>query len=120
MSFYLCVQGYYQLFRFILVLLMELHPLVVHFPIALLVLYCLIEMLQILPFAKHWDLLQTKAILLFVGLAGAYAALQTGEIAAEKYKHNPVVELHEEFAETTVNIFLTLAIIYVVYLLYKK
>ncbi len=64
---------------------MNIHPLFVHFPIALLVLY---SALELGGYAWPWLRRQTwlfavKAFLLFVGILGAIAALVTGGIAED-------------------------------------
>lgn len=99
---------------------MDLHPLVVHFPIWLLVLYCLIEIMQVFPVCKKWDLIKTKMILLGVWLIGTYVSIQTWEEAADAYKNNTIVELHEEFAEITFTVFCILAGVYILWYLDKQ
>lgn len=77
----------------------NIHPIIVHFPVALLFLYSVIK---ILPLIKWWPNVSWKHIeraLLFVGVLGAGAALITGPIAAELVQPNPeLVNAHHNFA----------------------
>ena len=78
----------------------DLHPIFVHFPIALLSLYTVIE---ILPFGRwlpqvNWRHL--KRVLLFVGVIGAFVALYTGEIAEHLNRPNrQLVNDHALFSQ---------------------
>lgn len=80
----------------------DIHPLIVHFPIALLCIYSLIQILPVqrwLP-AIHWR--SVSSVLLFVGFLGTVAAASTGELAADLNSPNhEILELHETFASTT-------------------
>ena len=77
----------------------NIHPLFVHFPIALLLIYSIIK---ILPLQKWLPAVAWKHIeraLLFFGVLGAFAALSTGEIAEQMTRpNNDVVEAHSLFA----------------------
>ena len=66
----------------------NIHPIFVHFPIALLFIYSIIK---IIPFKKWfpkvtWDYL--GFILLIIGVLGAFVASSTGEIADELIQKN--------------------------------
>ena len=98
---------------------MNIHPLFVHFPIALLVAYSVLEIAAYLwPSVRRLSwLFPTKAFLLFAGMLGAFAALLTGSIAAELLEAggNPtasVVEVHAVSAATTTALYLILAAAY--------
>ena len=77
----------------------NIHPIIVHFPIALLFLYSVIK---VLPFSKWWPNVSWKHIeraLLFVGVLGALAALLTGDTARELVQPNEkLADWHETFA----------------------
>ena len=77
----------------------NIHPLFVHFPIALLFIYSLIK---ILPFQKWLPSVSWKHIervLLLVGVLGAFVASSTGEIAEHLVRPNrQLVEMHSLFA----------------------
>ena len=77
----------------------NIHPIIVHFPVALLFLYSIIK---ILPLAKWWPNVAWKDIervLLFLGVLGALVALLTGNVARELVQpEQKLVEAHETFA----------------------
>lgn len=84
---------------------MNIHPAFVHFPIALLVLYTLIE---IIPFSLwfpkiKWDTI--KMFLLSVGFLSIIPASVTGGIASELIGESNLVEAHERAALATSVIF---------------
>lgn len=94
-----------------------LHPLVVHFPIALLLVAPLLVLLGALlapPRGRPW--LFAALTLLVLGTAGTYLAVASGEATGELAERapgvSPVLEQHEELAETTRAVFtgLTLAL----------
>lgn len=97
---------------------MNIHPLIVHFPLALLVVYAILEISWIFRRGRSDRLQFTKLILLVFGALGARAALQTGEIAAQisgfQGQYHQIVELHEWFANTSTNIFVWLLVGYLV------
>jgi uncharacterized membrane protein len=84
----------------------NLHPLFVHFPIALLVVYSCIK---IIPFERWFSRVAWKDIqraLLFFGLLGASAALFTGETAEHLTQPNVgLVSMHSLFATIATSIY---------------
>ena len=62
-------------------LLSQLHPKVVHFPIALLVIYALLETIGVL-FKKDF-FSKSAHLILFIGILGAIAAVLTGNSAVD-------------------------------------
>lgn len=76
----------------------NIHPLFVHFPIALLILYSFIK---IVPFERWFSGIawkQVRQVLLVFGVLGAFASLTTGEIAEELVRPDRnIVEMHELF-----------------------
>lgn len=80
----------------------NIHPLFVHFPIALLFIYSIIK---ILPLRKWFPRIAWKDIeilLLFVGVAGALIADSTGETAKHiSHPNRQLVSNHSFFAATS-------------------
>ncbi len=93
---------------------MDLHPILVHFPIALLTLYAVLE---ILPLSRWYRKLPWQAlltVLVICGELGALAALIAGEYAEEKIidpAMRNIVEVHSTFAYATAIIFGLLAVL---------
>lgn len=125
---------------------MNLHPLFVHFPIALLVLYALIEIglplkvriYRMLKWEKApwfplmlspvWN--SIKAFLVIAGTLFSFPTLQTGEVAEHIYREQALspesfaqstigklIEMHSTFATLSVILFSVLAVGYVAYVL---
>lgn len=89
---------------------MDIHPLIVHFPIALLLTSVLADLLALLrPRAVFKDV---ALFLLILGVIGAVAAGVSGERAAEAVARLPdlrqAVEQHEDFATGTIWLFIAL------------
>lgn len=77
----------------------NIHPLFVHFPIALLCLYSVIKILPLYRLAPRIAWRDVERILLLVGVIGAVLASMTGEIAEHLVRANhDLVELHALFA----------------------
>ncbi len=97
---------------------MNIHPLFVHFPIGLLVVYSVLELgAYCLPALRRqaW-VFPVKAFLLFVGVLAAFAALVTGVLAAEGLEGDsvlsPLIEVHAPFAVLTTALYLVIAAAY--------
>lgn len=77
----------------------NIHPMVVHFPVALLLFYSIIK---ILPWSKWFPNVSWKHIeraLLLAGVLGAFVSLSTGEVAEHLTNPNEkLVEMHAFFA----------------------
>jgi uncharacterized membrane protein len=89
----------------------NIHPILVHFPIAMLFIYSVIK---ILPFKKWLPAVawrDIERVLLVVGVMGAYAALATGEAAENSARLNrQLVEVHALFATLATWIYATLLV----------
>lgn len=95
---------------------MNLHPIFVHFPIALLSLYTVIELARFKQITEQPTWFYIKAILVLCGTAGALVAIFFGDIAAAGLREglvtaqvndpNSVIHLHEFFAKAGTAIFM--------------
>lgn len=98
---------------------MNIHPLLVHFPIGLLVMYAIFEMLRFrsLRALSYW--FYVKAIFVIAGTGAAYIAFGGGEIAEEIVgtldpSKLPLIETHSGFAGATTAVFSILALAYLI------
>lgn len=94
----------------------SLHPLIIHFPIALLMVAPLFVLAGLVcKDCGKWIHLAALALMV-MGTLGAFVAVSTGEAAAELALRTPAVEAalehHEEMAETTQVVFAILTSIY--------
>ncbi len=93
---------------------MNIHPIFVHFPVALLTLYAVMEVLQ-LPAARAshaWQIV--KSVFVVIGAVGAVAAYQTGDWATEGMPRAGIVAVHATWASIAVTFFVIVAGMYVV------
>lgn len=80
----------------------NIHPIIVHFPVAFLFIY---SVLKILPFKKwfkntNWS--HVEIIILITGVLGAWAGNATGEMAEHMVRVNrEVLQMHTFFAGAT-------------------
>jgi uncharacterized membrane protein len=89
----------------------NLHPLVVHFPIALLVVYAGIKIVPVQKWFPSVSWNHIERALLFIGVLGAFAGLLTGETAEHLFQPNrELVEMHAFFATLSTWVFGTLLV----------
>ncbi len=98
-----------------------LHPLIIHFPIALLMIAPLFVLLA-LVWPRHADGFSRAALVLLVlGTVSTYVAISTGKAAGELADHtdaiNAVISRHESLAETTSMVFSALTVLYALFVL---
>ncbi len=92
-----------------------IHPMVVHFPVALLLTApVLLVIAAVLKGHRSWML--AGLVVMTLGTAGAWAAVATGEADGELAERalpgvKAVLEQHEQMAETTSTIFTVLALV---------
>ncbi len=94
---------------------MNIHPIFVHFPIAFLTVYCLLELVRFkfITSTAYWFYI--KAFTVIVGAAGSIAAYETGEWALELIGDAGAGELiytHSQWAKVTMVLFVVIAAIY--------
>lgn len=104
---------------------MNIHPLFVHFPIGLLVVYSVLEIgAYVWPTLRRqtW-LFPVKAFLLFIGVLAAFLALVTGGIAEDLIETSPrvfILAVHSPIATVTTLLYIILAAAYTVRLFDQK
>lgn len=95
---------------------MNIHPIIVHFPVALLTLYAIFELARFSFLTRQEYWFYVKASLLILGSLSSFLALATGDTAKAVggFKGSKVVEMHETFAGITGWIFGLLAFAYLI------
>ncbi len=87
----------------------NIHPIIVHFPVALLFIYSVVK---IIPFGKWFPEVKWRHIervLLTLGVLGAFGALLTGDAAKHLFGPNhDLVEAHEMFASISTYLYCAL------------
>lgn len=97
------------------------HPLIVHFPIAFLVLYSVLELLGFLKFFKNTYWFYLKAVLVTLGVLSAGFAIAAGQIIEDRFSDKEaLVELHSKINEIATLIFFIIAVFYVTEWLRKE
>lgn len=91
---------------------MDIHPLVVHYPIALLTLYSLFELVSVRKMQERPYWFYVKAVFVILGALGAVASAVSGLFATHFVRGVPLVEMHIWFSYATAAIFLIIAALY--------
>jgi uncharacterized membrane protein len=91
---------------------MNIHPAFVHFPIALLCIYALMELLRFSFVTRYTWWQSVKQAMLFIGVVSAYATIITGTIAKGDSTVATVLA-HQKFAWITTLTFTLLAVVHV-------
>ena len=93
-----------------------LHPLVIHFPIALLLVAPLFVALGAIFTPGRWGFPLAALLLMALGTIAAYVAVSTGEATAQYVERSeaidPVLHAHQRFAEQTRTAFSVLTLVY--------
>lgn len=92
-----------------------LHPLIIHFPIGLLLIAPVMILISVLmPPQKGRTMLLAALVLMIVGTVSVFIALETGEAAAELADRTPeinaLIQHHESLAERTRIVFSVLTL----------
>ena len=96
---------------------MNLHPLIVHFPIAFLTLYAVLELLRFRQLTALSFWFHLKAVLVILGTISAIVALQTGELIEDMFRGTDlqsVLDYHSALANAATDVFAFLALCYIV------
>ncbi len=97
---------------------LNIHPIFVHFPIALLTLYALGELVYFKKVRELPYVFYCKAIAVIVGTLSAFVTLQTGEWAERAYRNSSatmrIIEIHSTWADGAVIVFGVLAAAYAI------
>lgn len=98
-----------------------LHPLIIHFPIGLLMVSPIFVLLALAVRRHERAFSWTTLVLLALGTAATFIAVSTGKAAGELAEHNDainaVLSRHEELAETTRTVFAVLTALYAAFVL---
>lgn len=95
---------------------MNIHPIFVHFPVALLTLYALMEFIRFKALTRHPAWFYVKGFLVMSGAISALIARQTGELIEDQFRGSPqhnLLEMHALWANVTVVLFGFLTVLYV-------
>jgi len=91
-----------------------LHPLVVHFPIALFIVAPIFLIAAMVLWRQRIAMLGAAALLMVLAAVSLFVTVASGEAAGEMAERNPaingVLERHEELAETSRNVFSALTL----------
>jgi uncharacterized membrane protein len=101
---------------------MNLHPIFVHFPIALLTIYALLEFASIQKVRSWEPWLYIKSAFLIIGTGASYLAYLTGNALESQFRHGSlahIVELHSHWAVATMLIFTGITALYLIEIIKK-
>lgn len=97
---------------------MNIHPMIVHFPIALLTIYSVLELIRIKKVLEKPWFKYVKGAFVIIGSLSSSLALSTGEMAEELYEKSELknlIETHSAWAGFATYVFAILAIIYAIH-----
>lgn len=92
-----------------------IHPIFVHFPIALFTIYALLEFLRFKILNQNSHLFYIKATFVIIGSLASFLTLITGVMIQDLFENSPlqkVLELHATMATISVIIFSLIAAVY--------
>ncbi len=90
---------------------MNIHPILVHFPIALLTVYGFLELIRVRRVRELPYWFYVKASLVITGIVSGFAAYQSGEAIEGQFRKlmGPTIEAHSSWAAASLSIFGLLA-----------
>lgn len=98
----------------------NLHPIIVHFPIALLTVYAGLELLKSSFIEKLEYLFYIKGFMVIIGAIGSTFAIASGLYTYGGLPNDPISIAHSWWAYTTAFLFGTLAFVYAVEWYYRE
>jgi len=93
---------------------MILHPLIIHFPIVFLTLYCGMEVLMQFAWKNHPTALFIRKWSLWFGTLTVFLAIFTGKQAQEALGNFAIIRFHESIAYVVNVVFVCISIIYLI------
>lgn len=100
------------------------HPLVVHFPIALLIVAPLFIVAGLLGRRHRTGLFIAALLLMVLGTIASFVAVESGEAAGELAERTPqinaLIERHSDLGETTRNVFTGLTVLFIAVILVPR
>jgi uncharacterized membrane protein len=95
---------------------MNIHPIFVHFPIAFLTIYAIMELLRFKVLVNNHSYNVFKKGLLLLGVAMSLPALSSGELAEGAFGRgqHDLIEMHAGFAVSTVRVFGVILFAYII------
>src|SRR5437870_2059942 len=93
---------------------MNIHPAIVHFPVALLTLYCLCELVWSRKLRANVSWFWFKFGLVVFGALSSWLTVWTGGMAEDLLGRSSLIELHSTFGTVTAVFFSVLAVLYIV------
>lgn len=99
---------------------MNIHPALVHFPIALLTLYSLFELIPSRRVRHNSTWQKIKAVFLLLGSASSLLTYQAGLIAKELFGETDLINMHQLWATITVWFFAFLSLVYLLALFKER
>ncbi len=95
---------------------MDIHPIFVHFPIALMTFYAIAELMRFKKLTQTAYFFYVKAVLVIGGTLSAFLALNTGETAEHLADRSlrPLIEIHATFASASTWIFGIISVMYLI------